>query len=89
MTKSKILAISSMILVLSSLNAYSADKVYVANQDSDTVSVIDVESLAVVENISVGDIPHNVNHTTDRSLVLVTNKNLNVSENPSLSIISC
>jgi YVTN family beta-propeller protein len=88
MTKSKILAISSMILVLSSLNAYSADKVYVANQDSDTVSVIDVESLAVVENISVGDIPHNVNHTTDRSLVLVTNKNLNVSENPSLSIIS-
>jgi len=67
--------------------AQTLGKVYVTNQDSDSVSVIDVETLTVVATIPVGDVPHNVNHTPDGRLVLVTNKNVNVDAASSLSII--
>lgn len=84
----KLCFLSLLAVLLLSPSAYSAGKVYVANQDSDTVSVIDVDSLTLIENIAVGDFPHNVNHTADGELVLVTNKNLNISSPPSLTIIS-
>lgn len=74
--------------VLLSTSAHSDGKVYVANQNSDTVSVIDVDSLTLIENISVGDVPHNINHTPNGELILVTNKNINIASPPSLSLIS-
>jgi len=81
---------ASVILVFLSISpasAFAAGKVYVTNQDSDTVSVIDVDTLAVIATIPVGDVPHNVNHTPDGQFVLVTNKNVNVDAPPSLSLI--
>lgn len=65
----------------------TSGKVYVANQGSDEVSVIDAASLEVVASVPVGDRPHNVNHTVDGRFVLVTNKNVNVDRRASVSIV--
>lgn len=62
-------------------------KIYVTDQASNQVSVIDGGTLEVIATVPVGDRPHNVNHTPDGRFVLVTNKNLNSEEPPSLSII--
>lgn len=62
--------------------------IYVANQVSNNVSVIDAVSFEVIATIPVGDRPHNVNHTPDGRYVLVTNKNVNNNEPPSLSVIN-
>ncbi|QBQ55135.1 hypothetical protein [Nitrosococcus wardiae] len=62
-------------------------KIYVASQGSDTVSVIDSSRLEVIATVEVEDTPHNVNHTPDGRLVLVTNKNINTKKPASLSII--
>ncbi len=67
--------------------AETVGKVYVTNQGSDSVSVIDAGTLTVVATVSVGDVPHNVNHTPDNRWVLITNKNVNVEAPPSVSII--
>lgn len=83
----KICALLLATLPAAATSAFAADKVYVTNQDSDTVSVIDVDTLAVIATIPVGDVPHNVNHTPDGRRVLVTNKNVNVDAPPSLSLI--
>jgi len=74
-------------LITIASSAFAGGKVYVANQDSDTVSVIDVETLTVVATVAVEDLPHNVNHTPGGRQVLVTNKNVNDDRAPSLSII--
>lgn len=62
-------------------------KVYLANQASDDVTVIDATSLEVVATVPVGDRPHNVNHTVDGRFVPVTNKNVNIDRPASVSII--
>lgn len=64
-----------------------SNKVYVANQGSDDVTVIDAVTLEVLATLSVGDRPHNVNHTVDGHFVLVTNKNVNNDRPASVSII--
>lgn len=58
--------------------------IYVANQASNNISVVDAVSFNIIETISVGDRPHNVNHTPDGHYVLVTNKNVNIPKPPSL-----
>ncbi len=62
-------------------------KIYVADQASNQVSVIDSATFEVIKIIAVEDRPHNVNHTPDGNYVLVTNKNINIEKAPSLSII--
>lgn len=53
--------------------ASGADKVYVANEEADTVSVLDTASFKVVANVRVGKMPHNVQVSPDGKLVWVTN----------------
>ena len=53
--------------------AFSADKVYVANEEADTVSVLDAASFKVVATVRVGKMPHNVQVSPDGKLVWVTN----------------
>jgi YVTN family beta-propeller protein len=55
--------------------AFTPDGVtaFVTNSDSDTVSVIDVATSAVVDTISVGDSPHGVSVTPDGELAYVAN----------------
>jgi len=62
-------------------------KIYVTNQASNDVTVIDARTFEVITAIPVEDRPHNVNHTPDGRYALVTNKNINVDEAPSLTII--
>lgn len=62
-------------------------KVYVADQASNQVSVINTRTLEVIATLSVGDRPHNVNHTPDGRLAMVSNKNLASDDPPSLSLI--
>jgi YVTN family beta-propeller protein len=51
----------------------AADKVYVANEGADTVSVLDAASLETLSNVRVGKMPHNVQVSPDGKLVWVTN----------------
>lgn len=53
--------------------ASAADKVYIANEDADTVSVFDAASLKVLAPINVGKMPHNVQLSPDGKVVWVTN----------------
>jgi len=62
-------------------------KIYVADQASNQVTVIDGTTFEVIKAVSVGDRPHNVNHTPDGRFVLVTNKNVNIDQPPLLSTI--
>ncbi|MCK5353513.1 MAG: beta-propeller fold lactonase family protein [Methyloprofundus sp.] len=65
----------------------SGGKVYVADQASNQVTVIDGNTFEVIATVPVGDRPHNVNHTPDGRFVLVTNKNVNIDRPPSVSFI--
>lgn len=67
--------------------ATAGGKIYVADQASNQITVIDGTTFDVIKTVAVGDRPHNVNHTPDGRLVLVTNKNVNIDQAPSLSII--
>jgi len=53
--------------------AASAAKVYVANEEGDTVSVLDAASFKEVGNVPVGQGPHNVQVSPNGKLVWVTN----------------
>lgn len=84
------LAVTLILLTLTAMPVQAqvqAGKVYVTDQASNQVSVIDTRSLEVITTIGVGDRPHNVNHTPDGQLVLVSNKNLASDQPPSLSLI--
>jgi len=63
-------------------------KIYVTDQASNQVTVIDGTTFEVIKTVPVGDRPHNVNHTPDGQRVLVTNKNVNIDQPPSISIIN-
>lgn len=51
----------------------AADKVYVANEGADTVSVLDAASFKTLANVRVGKMPHNVQVSPDGKIVWVTN----------------
>lgn len=51
----------------------AADKVYIANENADTVSVIDAASFKVLTSVRVGKMPHNVQISPDGKVVWVTN----------------
>ena len=51
----------------------AADKVYVANEGADTVSVLDAASFKMLANVRVGKMPHNVQASPDGKRVWVTN----------------
>ena len=51
----------------------AADKVYIANENADTVSVLDAASFKVLAPIRVGKMPHNVQLSPDGKVVWVTN----------------
>ena len=53
--------------------ALAADKVYVANEGADTVSVLDAASFKTLASVRVGKTPHNVQVSPDGKLVWVTN----------------
>ena len=51
----------------------AADKVYIANENADTVSVIDAASFKVLAPVHVGKMPHNVQMSPDGKVDWVTN----------------
>jgi YVTN family beta-propeller protein len=51
----------------------AADKVYIANENADTVSVLDAASFKVLTPVNVGKSPHNVQVSPDGKFVWVTN----------------
>ena len=51
----------------------AAGKVYVANEECDTVSVLDAASFKTLPTVRVGKMPHNVQVSPDGSRVWVTN----------------
>ena len=51
----------------------AADKVYVANEGTDTVSVLDAASFKTLASVRVGKMPHNVQVSPDGKRVWVTN----------------
>lgn len=53
--------------------ALAVDKVYVANEGADTVSVLDAASFKTLANVRVGKMPHNVQVSPDGKLVWMTN----------------
>ncbi|WP_300658342.1 cytochrome D1 domain-containing protein [Hydrogenophaga sp.] len=53
--------------------SFSADKVYVANEGADTVSVIDTTSFKTLASVRVGKMPHNVQVSPDGKFAWVTN----------------
>ena len=53
--------------------ALAADKVFVANEGADTVSVLDAATLSVLTSVGVGKMPHNVQVSPDGKLAWVTN----------------
>ena len=53
--------------------ALAADKVYVANEGADTVSVLDAVSFKTLASVRVGKMPHNVQVSPDGKLLWVTN----------------
>lgn len=52
---------------------WAADKVYVANEGADTVSVLDAASFKTLANVRVGKMPHNVQVSPDGKFAWVTN----------------
>ncbi|MEK7346952.1 MAG: cytochrome D1 domain-containing protein [Pseudomonadota bacterium] len=51
----------------------AADKVYVANEGADTVSVLDVGSFKALSTVRMGKMPHNVQVSPDGQFAWVTN----------------
>jgi YVTN family beta-propeller protein len=60
-------------LLAGAVAASAADKVYVANEEADTVTVLDTASLKAVANVRVGKMPHNVQVSPDGKVAWVTN----------------
>ncbi|MEO6015627.1 MAG: cytochrome D1 domain-containing protein [Polaromonas sp.] len=53
--------------------AFAAGRVYVANEEADTISVFDAASFKSIANVRVGRKPHNVQVSPDGRFVWVTN----------------
>ena len=70
-TRKYCLFVRQLALLWSAMAA--ADKVYVADEESGTISVIDTASFKKIGNIQVGQGPHNVQVAPDGKLVWVTN----------------
>lgn len=62
-----------MALLVWSGATLATDKVYVANEGADTVSVIDATSLKTLASVRVGKMPHNVQVSPDGKFAWVTN----------------
>lgn len=60
-------------LLLGSAATFAADKVYVANEGADTVSVLDASTLKTLAIVRVGKMPHNVQVSPDGRFAWVTN----------------
>lgn len=60
-------------MVAWSAAAWAGGKVYVANEEADTVSVIDAASFKVLVSVPVGSMPHNVQVSPYGKLAWVTN----------------
>ena len=72
-TNNWLLTAAQMGLLAWSGATLAADKVYVANEGADTVSVLDAASFKRLSNVRVGKMPHNVQVSPDGKLVWVTN----------------
>lgn len=68
-----LMSVAHISLVAWSSATFAADKVYVANEGADTVSVIDPTSLATQATVRVGRMPHNVQVSPDGKFAWVTN----------------
>ena len=68
-----IASLSVAILVASGPALAAAGKVYVADEEASTISVIDAASFKMIRSIPVGQGPHNVQVAPDGKLVWVTN----------------
>lgn len=68
-----LLAVMQVGLLVGAGVASAADKVYVANEDADTVSVLDTASFKALATVRVGKMPHNVQVSPDGKFVWVTN----------------
>lgn len=68
-----LLAVMQVVLLAWSGVALAADKVYVANEEADTVSVLDAASFKTLASVRVGKMPHNVQVSPDGKVVWVTN----------------
>lgn len=67
------LAMLPLALLLGSGASWAADKVYVANEGADTVSVLDATTLRTLASVRVGKMPHNVQVSPDGQSAWVTN----------------
>ena len=65
--------LSAAVLIVSGSAFAAAGKVYVADEEASTVSVIDAASFKKIRSIPVGQGPHNVQVAPDGKLVWVTN----------------
>lgn len=68
-----LLAVLPLALSLGTGATWAADKVYVANEGADTVSVLDATTLKTLANVPVGKMPHNVQVSPDGQFAWVTN----------------
>lgn len=69
-----LLVVAHLGLLAATGSAYAAGKkVYVADEESNTVSIIDTSTLKTIGRVAVGEEPHNVQVTPDGRLVWVTN----------------
>ena len=69
----RIVSLWPAILIATGSAFAAADKVYVADEESNTISVIDAASFKTIGHIAVGQGPHNVQVTPDGRQVWVTN----------------
>ncbi len=70
---SRLASLLAAVLVAAGSAFAAADKVYVADEESSTISVIDAASFKKIGDIPVGQGPHNVQVAPDGKLVWVTN----------------
>ena len=69
-----LLVVAHLGLLAATGSAHAAGKkVYVADEESNTVSIIDTSTLKTIGRVAVGEEPHNVQVTPDGKLVWVTN----------------
>ena len=69
----RIVSLWPAVLIATGSAFAAADKVYVADEESSTISVIDAASFKKIGDIPVGQGPHNVQVAPDGKLVWVTN----------------
>lgn len=75
-TRKWLLGAVQMGLLAGSAALWAADKVYVANEGADTVSVLDAASFKTLTVVRTGRMPHNVQVSPDGRFAWVTNNGL-------------